>query len=336
MYNPYGNAAADSYSNQYQYPDQAPQSPQNLHHPQPQHATPFGHPQQQQMHMGQQQQGYQPQHQQHQPPLQQQQQQHQQQHQQSQPGFNFLNEPAAALASQFAMSGFQQSNQYLQENFGNLSISGDINYYFQVSNSYVFMKILLILFPYRQSDWSRISTKETGDTQFLPPNRDINAPDLYIPLMSFSTYILLWACFQGLKGDFHPELFGYLASQTVAFSIIDILIFKTGLYLLGCPQSSIYDIISFSSYKYVSIIVLLVLKHSIGEWLGLGYYVGVLVLIGNLAIFLMRSLRFLILPTNNTSAATNSITSRQRKIRIQFLFIYAVLIQGLIILYMSK
>ena len=147
----------------------------------------------------------------------------------------FLNDPAAALASQFARSGFEQSNQYLQENFG--SLQGDIKYYFQVSNSYVFKKIILILMPYNHKDWNRVSTKETGTNQFLPPNLDINAPDLYLPLMSFVTYILLWAAFQGINGDFHPQLFGYLASQTIAFSVLDVVIFKTGLYLLNCPQS---------------------------------------------------------------------------------------------------
>ncbi|CAI5755606.1 unnamed protein product [Candida verbasci] len=256
---------------------------------------------------------------------------------QQQNQFNFLNDPATALASQFARSGFQQSNQYLQENFG--SFSGDIKYYFQVSNSYVFKKVLLILMPYRHKDWNRLlSTTETGQQQqYLPASIDLNAPDLYIPLMSFVTYILLWAAFQGLKGDFHPQLFGYLASQTLAFSILDVFIFKIGLYLLNCSQSKIYDIISFAGYKYVSIIVLLCLKHLFGSILGKFYYLFVILLIINLSIFLMRSLRFIILPSNSTSSSMNdNITSKQRKIRIQFLFIYSVIIQGLIILYMSK
>ena len=44
---------------------------------------------------------------------------------------SILNDPAAALASQFARSGFEQSNQYLQENFG--SLQGDIKYYFKLA-----------------------------------------------------------------------------------------------------------------------------------------------------------------------------------------------------------
>ncbi|KAK6868735.1 Protein transport protein yif1 [Candida tropicalis] len=304
MYNPYGNSA-DAY--QQQQNTQQQQHMSNLQHPQPIH---------------------------HMTPQAQQANQIPQQAQQQSMGsqFNFLNDPAAALASQFARTGFEQSNQYIQENFGN--IQGDIKYYFQVSNSYVLKKILLILMPYTHKDWNRIVTKETGPNQFLPPSLDVNAPDLYIPLMSFVTYILLWAAFQGLNGEFHPQLFGYLASQTLAFSILDVAIFKTGLYLLSCPQSKMYDIVSVSGYKYVSIVVLLCVKHLVGVYLGSFYYLIVLALIASLSIFLMRSLRFLILPQGN--AMNNTINSKQRKIRIQFLFIYSVIIQGLIILYMCK
>lgn len=83
MYNPYGNAA-DAYQQQqqqqYQQQQQQPHST-NLQHPQPIHHVSS-----------------------HQPP----------------PGaaggqFNFLNDPAAALASQFARSGFEQSNQYFKK-----------------------------------------------------------------------------------------------------------------------------------------------------------------------------------------------------------------------------
>ncbi|KAI5970654.1 hrf1 [Candida margitis] len=307
MSNPYGYAA-ESY--------QPPQA--NLHHPQPQYTQPIPTASAGVPGTGASQ-----------PP-----------HVQSQPGQpqfnNFLNDPAAALASQFARSGFQQSNQYIQENFG--SFSGDIKYYFQVSNSYVLKKILLILFPFRHKDWTRILAKDNGLGQYLPPSYDVNAPDLYIPIMSFVTYILLWAAFQGLGGGFHPQLFGYLASQTLAFAVLDVVIFKMGLYLLNCSQIKIYDIISFSGYKYVSIVVVLCLKHTIGQYLGWAYYLIVLGFILCLSVFLMRSLRYIILPPSTGNAVSNNtvVTSTQRKMRIQFLFVYAVIIQGLIFLYMSK
>ena len=157
--------------------------------------------------------------------------------------------------------------------------------------------------------------------------------------MSFITYILLWAVFQGLKGDFHPQLFGYLASQTLACSFLDILIFKVGLYLLNCStQSSLWDLISFSGYKYVTIITLLCWKHLIGgSWMV--YYGVVVVFTTSLALFLMRSLKFLVLPSANTADGTyksKSKTSNHRKIRIKYLFVYAFVLKYLIVLFMSR
>ncbi|KAK6465693.1 YIF1-domain-containing protein [Scheffersomyces coipomensis] len=325
MYTPYGNVAAQGQPNQFIG------GQQNLQHPQPQHPS-F---QQQQFNV---------------PP-----QAHQQQHPQSQqqvPGggastsyTSFLNDPAAALAGQFARNGFEQSNQYIQQNFGSFIPTGttDLKYYFQVSNSYVLKKIFLILFPYRNKNWNRLSLQDvTGESsssspsnsqQFAPPNLDVNAPDLYIPTMSFVTYILLWAAFQGLKGDFHPQLFGYLSSQTLAFTVLDITIFKVGLYLLNCSsQISLWDLVGFSSYKYVTIIVLLCWKNLVSDY-WLYYYPVLFGFIVSLALFLLRSLRFSVLPS--LSVGTTTITSKQRRIRIQFLFVYAVVVQGLIVLFMS-
>lgn len=269
----------------------------------------------------------------------------------------FLNDPATSMAAQFAKSSFGSSNQYIQQNFGSF-IPGtlDLNYYFKVSNSYVMKKIGLILFPYRNKNWSRLTASDPaislgstgiaspvgvatpGNISFAPPAYDVNAPDLYIPLMAFITYILLWSLFQGINGEFHPQLFGYLASQTLACSVLDIFIFKIGLYLLNCStQSSMWDLIAFSGYKYVSIIVLLCWKHLIGGGWFI-YYAVVLTVTANLSLFLMRSLKFLVLPSSDsvTSTASNSISSRQRKLRIQFLFIYAVVVQFFIILFMSR
>lgn len=326
MYTPYGNVGQN-----------------NLQHPQPQHAASY---------LGQsnQYQGQSNQYQQ-QAPQQLFQQQQQQQHTQSQGApYNFLNDPAASMAAQFAKSSFGTSNQYIQQNFGTfIPGTSDLKYYFKVNNSYVFNKVRLILFPYRNNNWNRLSLNDTSSSDttpnptpgnnlvsFAPPTIDVNAPDLYIPLMAYITYILLWSVFQGIQGDFHPQLFGYLASQTLACSFLDIVIFKVGLYLLNCStQSSIWDLIAFSGYKYVSIIVLLCWKHLVsGGWIT--YYSMVLFITVNLALFLMRSLKFMVLPSSDSINSSNSISSKQRRIRIQFLFLYAGVVQFLIILFMSK
>ncbi|CAN3505294.1 protein transport protein Yif1p [Diutina catenulata] len=288
-----------------------------------------GYQQQYQKQQQQQQQGYQNQ--------QGYQQGYQQPNQQSGAGFGLFNDQAASFATQFAKSQFEQSNSYIAQNFGSfIPGTGELKFYFQVSNGYVLKKLSFILMPFLNKDWNRITMQEAtgeGSTQLASPVYDPNAPDLYIPLMSFVTYILLWSVFQGLKGEFHPELFGILASQTVAFSVLDIAIFKIGLYLLGCStQSSIWDLVSFSGYKYVTVIVLLVLQHLVGLW-SIAYTVCFLVLVGLLSVFLMRSLKFLVLPSHN---AASGITDKQRKHRVQFLFFYSTVVQLLIIFVMSR
>lgn len=334
MYNPYANAADSSYAQL--------KLPQNLQHPRPQHAASFSQGNNfQQQQLPPQQQGQQFQGQQFQGQQFQGQQFQQQPSGGAGPYLNFFSDPTASMAAQFAKSSFGQSNQYLQQNFGGyIPLAGELKYYFKVSNSYVWRKLILILFPYRHQNWTRMTTADTagssGAVSYAPPSEDVNAPDLYIPLMSFVTYILLWSIFQGLKGDFHPEVFGYLASQTLACSFVDILIFKVGLYLLNCStQSSLWDLISFSGYKYVSIIVLLCCKNMV-TGSSLVFYGVMLVVVSGLALFLMRSLKFLILPLGAGESSANTISNGQRRLRVQFLFIYSAVVQFLIILFMSR
>ena len=256
----------------------------------------------------------------------------------------FFLDPAASMAAQFAKNSLGLSNQYIQRNFGlYIPMAGEISYYFKISNSYVWRKILLILFPYRHRDWSRMMSSENtaqasashGGVSYSPAFEDVNAPDLYIPLMSFVTYILLWALFLGLRGDFHPEVFGYLASQTLACSFVDIALFKVGLYLLNCStHSSLWDLVAFSGYKYVPITILLCAKQLFrNSWVA--FLVFSLAIVANLSVFLMRSLKFMVLPLGLGDSSV-SISNNKRRIRVQFLFLYSVVFQFMIVLFMSR
>lgn len=186
------------------------------------------------------------------------------------------------------------------------------------------------------ADNGAMNSPANGGVVYAPASEDVNAPDLYIPLMSFVTYILLWALFLGLRGDFHPEVFGYLASQTLACSVIDIALFKVGLYLLNCStHSSLWDLVAFSGYKYVPIIILLCAKQLLGaSWIL--FFCFSLAVVSNLSVFLMRSLKFLVLPIGVGEGSSASISNNQRRIRVQFLFLYSVVFQFLIVLFMSR
>jgi YIF1 len=45
-----------------------------------------------------------------------------------------------------------------------------------------------------------------GGNKYLPPRQDVNAPDLYIPLMAAATYCLLSCFAAALHGKFKPEM----------------------------------------------------------------------------------------------------------------------------------
>ena len=115
----------------------------------------------------------------------------------------------------------------------------DPQYYFQVNDHYVRNKLKVVLFPFlhRVSDsfvayiitqsalififfccvcvtyihfggfichfqghWTRITEPVGGRLSYKPPIYDINAPDLYIPLMAFGTYVVLAGFSLGLQG----------------------------------------------------------------------------------------------------------------------------------------
>ena len=61
---------------------------------------------------------------------------------------------------------------------------------------------------------------------YKPPREDINAPDLYIPVMAFVTYILLSAFLSGIQGHFSPEDFSVTASYAFAVVLFEIIAIK--------------------------------------------------------------------------------------------------------------
>ena len=88
-----------------------------------------------------------------------------------------------------------------------------LKYYFHVNNAYVRNKLQVLLVPRPSRQWSREAAENVatdsnlGMTKFAAPAYDINAPDLYIPLMAFITYVLLIGLSKGSSGHgFTPQV----------------------------------------------------------------------------------------------------------------------------------
>jgi hypothetical protein len=202
--------------------------------------------------------------------------------------------------------------------------------FFAVTNTYVLRKLSILLNPWRHAPWSRQSTSRSSssrpgesETIYLPPREDLNAPDMYIPLMSFVTYILLSSLLYGLSGTFHPELLGYTASSAMGSVVFELVVLKLGCYLLSIGNSQLLDCMAYSGYKFVGVIVIILAKAMLGAgWLSRGVFVYAYA--AN-AFFLLRSLKYVLLPEENDAGYAGQRQMRKR--RTWFLFGYAYVVQ---------
>lgn len=158
-----------------------------------------------------------------------------------------------------------------------------LKHYFNVTTPYVLRKLLLVLFPWRHKPWSRQQRPSTTGSQdqssysyyFLPPREDLNSPDMYIPVMAFVTYILLSTLLAGLRGDFHPQVMGSLFSYALVVVLIEIAILKLGTYILSITNDSqLLDLVAYSGYKFVGVIVTLIISEIINAGKGTGGWGG--------------------------------------------------------------
>ncbi|GAA5826729.1 hypothetical protein JCM11251_002870 [Rhodosporidiobolus azoricus] len=260
------------------------------------------------------------------------------------PGGNLMNDATAQMGMHLSQQAFTAGQAYIDKNVVRLLPVAHLKHSFNVSNSYVVRKLKLVLWPWPHKPWSRsvVRNESTGVAEgWKPPRDDINCPDLYIPVMSLVTYVLLAAVIAGTSGTFDPQILGQTASKAFGLLLLEFVCIKLGCYLLGIgDEGTMVDLLAYEGYKFVGVIVTL-----LGGLLGLSgwsfWLVFVYVVLANF-FFQLRSLRHLVLPDPSaspldhvahpsaTSAATQPTTPShaQRARRIQFLFVIAAA-QGL-------
>lgn len=87
------------------------------------------------------------------------------------------------------------------------------------------------------------------------PRYDVNAPDLYIPLMSFITYVLLYGLCKGLgSSSFSPELLIQAIWRSLIVQACEVCAIKVGLTVMQVSLPWI-DIFSYTGYKYVGLCI---------------------------------------------------------------------------------
>jgi hypothetical protein len=160
-----------------------------------------------------------------------------------------------AVYTQVGSRIFDNGKQYVDKNFGRFLTLLPLKYYFNVNNRYVFNKIRLLLFPFLHRNWNRLPKSHNEGSNYVPPREDINAPDLYIPVMAFVTYVLLVGFVHGTNLKFTPDVLGYTASTAIGILAFEIITIKFGLYLLNSRTVPVLDLVAYTGYIFVALIV---------------------------------------------------------------------------------
>jgi hypothetical protein len=170
---------------------------------------------------------------------------------------------------------------------------------------------------------------------------------MYIPTMALVTYILLSTLLAGLRGAFHPELLGYTATLAICVTLLEILIIRTGTFLLAINSpSQLLDLLAYSGYKFVHVIVSLLLSHFM-SLIGIGgsmtNWAVFLYFFNANAFFMLRSLRYVLLPDAGQGSVYGSgagsvptPTKSQMNRRTQFLFVYSYVVQFGFMVWLSR
>ncbi|XP_060113795.1 protein YIF1B [Heteronotia binoei] len=195
----------------------------------------------------------------------------------------------AAFAAAYGPSLAAHGKQLVRGSIDRFVPLSKLKCYFAVDTLYVGRKLGLLLFPFLHQDWQVHYQQDTP----VAPRFDVNAPDLYIPVMAFLTYILVAGLALGTQDRFSPDLLGLQASSALAWLIVEVLAILLSLYLVTVNTDlTTIDLVAFSGYKYVGMIVGLVAGLLFGK---MGYFLLLSWCCLSIFVFTIRTLRLKIL-----------------------------------------
>uniref|UniRef100_A0A914YCY6 Protein YIF1 n=1 Tax=Panagrolaimus superbus TaxID=310955 RepID=A0A914YCY6_9BILA len=154
--------------------------------------------------------------------------------------FNPMFNVAQQIGGQFAEQQKEKLSQVIS--------SFNLKYYFAVDTNYVGKKIGILLFPFVHREWA---CSLNGDNKPVPAKMDINAPDLYVPLMAFITYILLTGFVFGVQQRFSPEQLGMQTTNALFYLFLENMIVLITKYVLNISHTlSLWHTLAFTGYKF--------------------------------------------------------------------------------------
>eukprot|EP01056_Protomagalhaensia_sp_Gyna25_P002681 Protomagalhaensia_sp_Gyna_25__2680@NODE_2531_length_1031_cov_196_789315_g2099_i0_p1_GENE_NODE_2531_length_1031_cov_196_789315_g2099_i0NODE_2531_length_1031_cov_196_789315_g2099_i0_p1_ORF_typecomplete_len338_score28_13YIF1/PF03878_15/4_2e38Yip1/PF04893_17/1_4e05_NODE_2531_length_1031_cov_196_789315_g2099_i01261016 len=168
-------------------------------------------------------------------------------------------------------SAVENSSSYLYR------IRERMHTHFDVSHGYVVRKLILLLFPYyllgscckaarsrgRESEGSTLGglnyQMTSSPREILPEGeRPTEKTDLYIPLMSFLSYIILYAWTKGTLNDFEPKILSERTTVTSVTILLETLIcWSVKMWWIGDTEVPFLEVLATASYKFVSLSVVI-------------------------------------------------------------------------------
>lgn len=171
--------------------------------------------------------------------------------------------------------------------------------YFNVTHGYVLRKALWQLLPKtmpkKKASEGELGGEKDWTVRLLEGLEvDIEEPDMYIPVMSFVTYVLLCGLVRGLQEQFHPEILSSTMTFAVVILILEVTIAKAALFVTGAVNAPIFDLAALFGYKYLHLSLHLIVGIILGRGFkpeGILYHLLALCLMASCGAALWQALR---------------------------------------------
>lgn len=127
--------------------------------------------------------------------------------------------------------------------------------------------------------------------QFQLPVHDECAPDLYLPIMSGITYVLLCALLFGSAGQFSPEVIPGITTSCLLIQTLEVLCIRLGFYVMQAPIA-LLDLFAYTGYKYVGLCINMMVGLAVGHF-GMGsqgYYATFLWTASCMSFFMLKTM----------------------------------------------
>lgn len=171
--------------------------------------------------------------------------------------------------------------------------SKTLTYYFSVNTKYAGKKLRLLLCPFiHRGSWTRMpepaSLQGAGGFHYKPPRHDLNAPDLYIPLMAWSTWAVVSSWLEASSGKSPgPERFGQIVWSGIFVWAAQVALLRTAMWLLS-SQVPLLDLCCYGGYIFVHITAQVLVGIVAGHW---GYYAALAWGTLCMGVFLVKTLK---------------------------------------------